>query len=182
MFDEMVGLLDEVLIPGGIIAIKNSSYRFRDSPAFGSYDPVRCDGIWFNSFIDVFSRDGRYFLKQVPLQSLFVQAPGAAFHVEDDEELTEVLFEKRLAGKAPAIHTMRLAPMPDTFVVSSEYTRSNLDNYAPERPRAIEVFYRYRFGTDTATGHAGYGLQISWKSRVHEGMHVRPEIWFPNSL
>lgn len=175
-FDDMVGFLDSMLLPGGLLAITNSSYRFRDSPVFTGYNPIRSSSIWRCGGIHVMARDGQPFL--IPFKGTFKKGPG--FNVQEDEELTECLFEKRASAEFGPIWHPLPEPLPD-FVSDIEHERSNSDYVGVLPHDAIDVYSRFQFGYDEESGRKGTALQRRWKSVVHDGWHIRPSLWAPRN-
>jgi len=170
-FDETTGLLAELLAPGGLLALVNTSYRFRDSSAFSAFDPVRSDIIWRSGFVDVMTPEGRDFLIQD--RGCYRLAPG--LQIGDDEELTDSLWEIRPDGRLPAIHWVYAAPVPEYEPLPWTLDRGNTDTWPIVPDNVLTIRTRYEFGM-TPTG-IGAKVVRSWRSLVHDGDHVRPATW-----
>jgi len=175
-FDRLLRLLDGLLRPGGILAITNASYRFRDSRVAAGYDPVRADVLGSSGFINLYHRDGRLMLQQCSAPSAHYYRMRPALRIAEDEELAECLFQTREAG-APAVHVLRLAPPPEGFEPLFCYERRNVDGVESCPADALVITTRIRFGHDPISGRAGIATQQRWKSLVHDGEHLRPETW-----
>jgi Methyltransferase domain len=179
-FDELLALLDAALSPSGLLCITNASYRFQNAPVFSSYDPIRSDIVSSTGFVDVFTHEGESFLEKISLPSQYAYRRGPGFSLTDDEEMADCIFRKREAGEAPAVGTLRLAPVPERFEPEFEFKRSNLETLdASSREDAIEVVRHYKFGRDAADGTRGYVIQVSWGSLAGSGEHVRLPTWNP---
>jgi hypothetical protein len=176
-FDELLAVLDSALLPGGLLALTNASYRFYDSPLAPYYDPVRSDIVFSSGFVNVYAHDRRPFLERIRRPSYVAFRRGIAFDIREEEELADSLFRKRPPGEASAPRFLTLASVPPTFEQHFAFDRSNLVGLpAAQRANAIEVMRHYRFGIDRATGERGYSLQIGWTSLTgHE--HLRSPLW-----
>jgi hypothetical protein len=176
-FDELLTVLDSALLPGGIIALTNASYRFYDSPLAPYYDPVRSDIVFTSGFVNIYAHDRRPFLERIRRPSYVAFRRGVAFSIREEEELADSLFRKRLPGEAAEKRFLSLAPVPTGFEQRFAFDRSNLLALpAAQRVNAIEIVRHYRFGIDRATGERGYALQIGW-STLTGGEHLRPPLW-----
>lgn len=176
-FDELLAVLDGALLPGGLIALTNASYRLQDSPLAPHYDPVRSDIVFSSGFVNIYAHDRRPFLERIRRPSYVAFRRGVAFDIREEEELADSLFRKRLPGEAPAARFLTLAPVPASFEQQFAFDRSNLVGLpAAQRVNAIEVVRHYRFGIDRATGERGYALQIGWNS-LDGRAHLRPPLW-----
>jgi hypothetical protein len=180
LFDDFLSLFDEVLVPGGLLILTNSTYRFRDSPVFERFDAVRSDIVSSSGFVDVFSRSGKKFLIQLLFPAGRAHKRGPSFAIEDDEELTESIFRKRESAALAQTRTLRIAPPPLHFEERFQYRRSNLDSApADSREDVVEILRHVRFGFDAETGVPGIVTSVEWQSLVHDGRHIRPPIWQP---
>ena len=179
-FDGMVRFLDSVLNPEGALVIVNASYRFRDTATARAYRSVRSDVVWTSGLVDVFTPQGEVWTQSHVFLNYVFLARGAAFAAEDDEELTDVVFQKTTAGAGSVLH-LDVAPVPAGFVEQFRYERADRDIVAGSAgPEIVLRAKRYRHGTDPATGLSGVAVQVSWPSVVTEGhLHVRPEYWQP---
>jgi hypothetical protein len=176
-FDELLGVLDGALRPGGLIALTNTSYRLQDSPFAPHYDPVRSDIVFSSGFVNIYAHDRRPFLERIRRPSYVAFRRGVAFDIRDEEELADSLFRKRLLNETPAPRFLTLAPVSKTFEQQFIFDRSNLVGLpAAQRVNAIEVVRHYRFGIDRATGERGYALQIGWNS-IDGREYLRPPLW-----
>jgi hypothetical protein len=176
-FDELLTVLDGALLPGGLLALTNASYRFYDSPLAPHYDPVRSDIVFTSGFVNIYAHDRRPFLERIRRPSYVAFRRGVAFDIREEEELADSLFRKRPPGEAPAKRFLTLAPVPTSFEQQFAFDRSNLVALpAAQRVNAIEIVRHYRFGVDRATGERGYSLQIGWNS-VDGREHQRPPLW-----
>ena len=176
-FDELLAVLDGALLPGGLLALTNASYRLYDSPLAPYYDPVRSDIVFSSGFVNVYAHDRRPFLERIRRPSYVAFRRGVAFDMRDEEELADSVFRKRLPGEEPAPRFLTLAPVPEAFVEQFAFERSNLMGLsAAQRVNAIEIVRHYRFGIDRATGERGYALQIGWNSLTGRA-HLRPPLW-----
>ena len=170
-------MLDGALLPGGLLALTNASYRLYDSPLAPYYDPVRSDIVFSSGFVNVYAHDRRPFLERIRRPSYVAFRRGVAFDIREEEELADSLFRKRLPGEAPAPRFLTLAPVPEAFAEQFAFDRSNLMGLpAAQRVNAIEIVRHYRFGIDRATGERGYALQIGWNSLTGRA-HLRPPLW-----
>ena len=176
-FDELLGVLDSALRPGGLIALTNASYRLQDSPLAPYYDPVRSDIVFSSGFVNIYAHDRRPFLERIRRPSYVAFRRGVAFDIREEEELADSLFRKRLLDETPAPRFLTLAPVPAAFEPQFAFERSNLVGLPPaQKLRAIEVVRHYRFGIDRATGERGYALRIGWTS-LDGREHLRPPLW-----
>ena len=177
-FDETLAILDAVLAPGGLLAITNASYRFRDSPFGASHVPVRSDIVSSSGFVDVFAHDGRPFLSRIQQHPQVAFCRGPAFALDDAEELADSLFRKPPPGTDGVQAPLRLAPVPPQFVCDLEFRRSNLDGLEPAlRADAVEIVTHYLFGSDAATGCRGCSVETVWDWGA--GPRRRPPVWIP---
>lgn len=170
-FDDMLGLLDSLLVPNGLLALTNTSYRFHESPVYEGYDPVRSDIIWRNGTVDVMARDGSPQLIQGRGYRI-----GKGFSVRDDEELADSIFEKRV-GNVRQIHWVVMAPVPDNIIPAYSYERGSNDVWSPVPADSLTYIFRYEFGHDSATGSGGVIVTRRWKSLAHGAEHIRPPVW-----
>jgi hypothetical protein len=176
-FDELLSVLDSALVPGGIIALTNASYRFYDSPLAPFYDPVRSDIVFTSGFVNIYAHDRRPFLERIRRPSYVAFRRGVAFDIREEEELADSLFRKRPDGEAPEKRFLVLAAVPAAFEQQFAFDRSNLLALPPaQKVNAIEIVRHYRFGIDRATGERGYALQIAWSTRSG-AEHRRPALW-----
>jgi hypothetical protein len=176
-FDELLTVLDSVLLPGGILALTNASYRFYDSPLAPYYDPIRSDIVFSSGFVNIYAHDRRPFLERIRRPSYVAFRRGIAFDIREEEELADSLFRKRPSGEVPEKRFLTLAPVPASFEQRFAFDRSNLVGLpAAQRVNAIEIVRHYRFGIDRATGERGYSLQIGWNS-ASGSRHLRPPLW-----
>lgn len=176
-FDNILRLLDRVLATDGVLVITNASYRFQSTPIAGKYDPVRSDIVHHTGFVDVFAHDGRPFLERVRAHTEVAFCRGAAFEVQDEEELADSVFRKRPVGEAAGPRMFTLAPIPRQVDLDFEFSHSNLAGLPHSaRANAIEVNRHYRFGVDRATGDRGCSVTVSWNS-LSGKVHQRPSFW-----
>lgn len=176
-FDELLGVLDSALLPGGLLALTNASYRLQDSPFAPAYDPIRSDIVFSSGFVNIYAHDRRPFLERIRRPSYVAFRRGIAFDIREEEELADSLFRKRLPGETAAPRFLTLAPVPASFEERFAFDRSNLVGLpAAQRVNAIEVVRRYRFGVDRATGERGYSLRVGWTSLTGRE-HLRPPFW-----
>lgn len=169
-FDELVHFLDSLLTEKGLLAITNSTYRFRDCPLFAKYDPIRADVAFKMNGVDVMARDGRPFL----IRHKDTYRKGSAFSVLEDEEMFECLFEKRSSG-IQTVHNIRVSPPPEAFVTMVDYQRPMERGKLPHD--AIVHYARYRYGYDASTGIGGIVTSRWFKSEVHDGDFIRDDVW-----
>jgi SAM-dependent methyltransferase len=176
-FDELLTVLDGALVPGGVLALTNTSYRFYDSPLAPFYDPVRSDIVFNSGFVNIYAHDRRPFLERIRRPSYVAFRRGVAFDIREEEELADSLFRKRPDGEAPEKRFLILAPVPAGFEQQFAFDRSNLLALpAAQKVNAIEIVRHYRFGIDRATGERGYSLEIAWKTASGDE-HRRPPLW-----
>ncbi len=102
-FDELLAVLDSALLPGGLIALTNASYRFYDSPLAPYYDPMRSDIVFSSGFVNIYAHDRRPFLERIRRPSYVAFRRGVAFDIREEEELADSLFRKRPPGEAPTV-------------------------------------------------------------------------------
>jgi len=180
-FDELVGMLDANLNPGGVLVIINASYRFIESPVAAGYDTIRSDLVDNAGFVDVFTRQSEHYLQRVPAPGSYVLRRMGNHVPRDDEDLADSIFQKRTEAGTPAIHVLRLAPPPETGLVSlRKHRRLNTDwLIEPPPARTIEVRQDFDLCRIEGTDQYGYVQQTSWPSLTGDGIHSRPPIWRP---
>ncbi|MBL0373153.1 class I SAM-dependent methyltransferase [Rhizobium sp. KVB221] len=177
-FDELVAMLDESLVPGGIFVITNAAYRFTESPVGKNYDTVRADIVSTAGHVDVFTRAATPYLTQITSTGSVVYQRHGDFVPRDDEDLADSVFEKRLPNAKPAIRELRLRPPPQGLTVITHHKRLNID-WAKRRvpDRCVVIEFDYQFCRLDRTGEFGYVQTISWTSLVGEGVHRRLPTW-----
>jgi O-antigen/teichoic acid export membrane protein/SAM-dependent methyltransferase len=76
-FEEALRLLDSVLVPGGILALYNCNYRFRDSTLMRGYAAVSHPQVAESGFVHKFGRDQRKLAGWQDDECLFRKRGGA---------------------------------------------------------------------------------------------------------
>ncbi|MGH6922221.1 MAG: class I SAM-dependent methyltransferase [Propylenella sp.] len=182
-FDEVLGLLDTALSPGGLLVLFNTSYRFQETPVAQRYRPLRSDVVDSSGFVDVFDRAGEPFLSMVMSQAQYApfRRKGPAFSIADAEEIADSVFEKYADLDTHPIW-VTVSPPPASFEERFRYRKSNVDGAtAKEREGAIEVQRILRIGRDLDTGAEGAIVEVVWPRLLKEGPYRRPPFWMPLS-
>jgi hypothetical protein len=179
-FDEALGILDRALDIGGLLVLHNCGYPFRSSAITSRYRPVRSDIVRSAGFVDVFDRSGEPFLRWTAVTQLpAFYRRGPAFHITDEEELADSIFERSSPGETSPVW-IQVAPPPQDFEEHFHYAYSNLDAVPPAMcEEALEVHIEMRFGRDRSTGSLGHIQQTRWKSLIDRQIHTRPAHWVP---
>lgn len=154
LFNDMVSMLDEQVVPGGLLAIKNSSYAFPSADAAANYNRVRIDGVIESGFIPIFNKNGELAL------SVVRTAVAHIFQVEDvagmtDWDFIDSLFQKRAGiGEQMVVQVQMPQRLPDDAVKAPiQWIRSNLDAWTGEpSSRLLEVRQVYQCLTSVSSG------------------------------
>ena len=135
-FERVVELFSEVLVPGGVLALFNTSYLFQHASAYGRFDVLRPDHVMRNGWVDVYAPDGARLLRAKPTPASYAQVLESADGIEDDWHLIDSLFVRRDDATATGREILPLTlydPLPDQPSSQvAEWERSDLDSLAPE--------------------------------------------------
>lgn len=177
-FDEMIKLLSDNLVAGGLLVLTNAAYRFAECPHAAGFTTIRSDIVDTAGYVDVYSRKHRPYLKRASLAGASLYSRRGRFTPRDDEDYADSIFEKKIGPDSPGVVTLRLAEPPAEITPLMQHTRLNtdfLDRPMPERP--IVVTQLYELCRVNGTEIHGYRLTVGWTSLVGEGVYWRPPIW-----
>jgi SAM-dependent methyltransferase len=99
-FCDLIGPLLESLKPGGVFALTNANYFFRDAPGAEAFEPLAAPQIEGNGFVEKFGRDSRR-IASTPVflgQRHYASRIERADHPYTDDDFRHCAFVK---GKAP---------------------------------------------------------------------------------
>ena len=146
-FEEMTALLGDVVAPGGVLALYNTSYLFQHTPSFADFTAVRSDVICRNGFINLYDKAGEILVEYaISPSGVSVRAIRDSAGLTD-YDLVDCVFAKT-GGGGEAIN-LRLhdpeALSRHGYEPAFAWTRSELDAFPPEeRGRFIDMRRRYR--------------------------------------
>jgi hypothetical protein len=143
-FEDLIGLLAEVIAPGGALALYNAAYLFQRTAPFGGFTPVRSDVICRSGFTNLYDNSGAVMLQfGTSPAGVSVRGLRAAAGLTD-QEIVDCVFAR--AGGGEPIR-LRLHD-PETrrgYEEAFAWTRSELDGFpAAERARWIDMRRNYR--------------------------------------
>ncbi len=154
-FEDMVGLLAGVLKPGGLLALKNTSYLFSQTEAFADFDICRIGSTYQNGYVAVLHKDQRIALS---IQNTLTLPMHRIVDVEglSDWDFIDSLFRKRGGpGGQEIIPISVIQDRPPGSREIGRWTRSNLDMLRPGVDRTGLLEIRQEFVSFTSSGHPG---------------------------
>lgn len=156
-FEEMIGLLAEVLKPGGLLALKNTSYLFHETSSFEDFDTCRVETVYQIGYVPVLRKDQSVALRSVNTVSWPVQRQENVTGISD-WNLVDSLFRKRLTkGPMEIINVPALAvPVSESAFEIARWSRSNLDMQrgGTDRTGLIELRFDFAVIHDPANPEA----------------------------
>lgn len=180
-FEDILGLFDECLAIGGMIAMPNAGYLFSDSHVCPHYTAVRSDIMYNSTFVDVFYRNGSVFLKQEAAYGAHVYSRHGVWEGVDDESVFDCVFEKSHEVTGPVF--ARLSRVPDGLLKIATMTRRNTD-YCPMQTgdNFVVVEETVDIMANDDGDVVGHASSVGWRSFLRDDMHRRTNAaWFPAS-
>lgn len=179
-FVEILELFDAQLRPGGVLAIRNSSYPFTATSLAAGYDRIRSSWLWQSGVITTLTPDG------APAMVRRAGATDVVFEAKDvngldDWDFIDAVFRKRTDRHPPEILHQPDPPRPPDATPIADWQRSNLDYMTGKRSgRLIELRQHFR-AFRTASDPAGLFMERdTWRSRMNgDGeIHIGCSSWW----
>ncbi len=149
-FDEMIAGIDQVVRPGGLLVIYNTSYPFSLATASSNYDALQADMVIENGFVNKLHRSGRAFTVTEGKSHAYCQRVVSAPETLTDSDFVDCLFRKK-DGKGSQLAVTVSHPLPIDCEVLGTYVLSDEDAFSPA-PDLLMGTFEVELLRDTANG------------------------------